>query len=196
MSKQCFMSSRGIRNYVINMRTLLTWEKQLDAQEVQITPMPQVNISRREAKPCWAASTQRSPLCARSLEAGLSCDWSGPSSGCACLCFQLPLEFTAGSSEAAAPRWTTCGTKARVVGNRELHGKNLRERCSRSFRKGKQKVEVKKENGGAEVGGQTGQTLQCYCKKTKTQRVSKLAWTGKKGMLKQKLGVSTGHERA
>lgn len=52
MSKQRFMSSRGIRNYVINMRTLLTGEKQLDAQEAQITPMPQVNISRREAKPC------------------------------------------------------------------------------------------------------------------------------------------------
>lgn len=73
MYKQRFMSSRGIHNYVINMRTLLTEEKQLDAQEVQITPMPQINTSRREAEPCRAACAQGASLCARRLEAGLPC---------------------------------------------------------------------------------------------------------------------------
>lgn len=99
MSKQRFMSSRGIRNYVINMRTLLTGEKQRDPQEVKITPMPQVTTSRCEAKPCRAACAQRCPLCARRLEAGLTCGRGRPSSACACLCFQLPLEFTAGNGE-------------------------------------------------------------------------------------------------
>lgn len=95
MCKQRFMSSRGIRNYVINMRTLLTGEKQLDAQEVQITPMPQVNTSRREAKPCRAPRARTRGIFVRT-QAGSRQGLTLPSSAGACLCFQLPLEFTAG----------------------------------------------------------------------------------------------------
>lgn len=44
------------------------------------------------------------------------------------------------AARAAAPRWTTCGIKARVVGKGELRGKNLREQRNRRFRKGKQRL--------------------------------------------------------
>lgn len=105
------------------------------------------------------------------------------------------------AARAAAPRWTTCGIKARVVGKGELCGKNLREQRNRRFRKGKQRlysiVSIKKKKGRWGGGRSDGTDITVLLqKKQKKTRVSKLAWTGKKGMLKQKLGVSIAHERA
>lgn len=144
-SKHWFMTSGRITNYMINIHTVLTG-KTTGCTDTWITPGAGKHL-RPEVRPCGGVKHTKLPCVKESWERWWRWgeafhDRSARPS--ACLCFQLPLEFTAGTCKGSHREVNGLQDKGQSCWERS-GGKKQRERewGGNMFQKRKRKMEQK-----------------------------------------------------